>query len=426
MTHEKKLDLFPGSKDWVQKYFSLIDEDAVNLQQSIKCGCLSNDLHLFFIDHGILFGSFVSPILLKNVNFDKWTSAEKSKFLLFESLLYIYLCKHTRFDKSEFIKELILFYSLFKEERSFSFLSFDFLNDKSPSISLEKILSNRVEIKSSFISTNKWFNYIENSFVFLDVILFDHYLNRSKGLYKKDLEILKFNTLLAVIQASQADDVVSKDEVRIFQTFLNASSLPHEEKQMLKLKFKDYVLFDDYLPSYFSSPLFRFFLLDIAILVINSKNSVDEKEELFLEHFATFLNIDEDLLLKAKISVDQFIISSTDLVSFLSTDSTYEKMLNSLSKRWMKVISRNKDKLVAELLESKEFLALVKKATTTELSPEEKRKATTQFKDIFLKSMPSLAVFMLPGGALLLPLLLKIIPDLIPSSFRDNEIQEKP
>jgi len=31
----------------------------------------------------------------------------------------------------------------------------------------------------------------------------------------------------------------------------------------------------------------------------------------------------------------------------------------------------------------------------------------------------------LPGGALLLPLVLKIIPDLIPSAFRDNEVNKK-
>jgi hypothetical protein len=39
--------------------------------------------------------------------------------------------------------------------------------------------------------------------------------------------------------------------------------------------------------------------------------------------------------------------------------------------------------------------------------------------------MPSLAIFMLPGGAILLPLVLKIIPDLVPSAFRDNEIENK-
>jgi hypothetical protein len=39
--------------------------------------------------------------------------------------------------------------------------------------------------------------------------------------------------------------------------------------------------------------------------------------------------------------------------------------------------------------------------------------------------MPALAIFMLPGGALLLPLVLKVLPDLLPSAFRDNEIDNE-
>jgi len=35
------------------------------------------------------------------------------------------------------------------------------------------------------------------------------------------------------------------------------------------------------------------------------------------------------------------------------------------------------------------------------------------------KSIPAFTVFMLPGGALLLPLLIKAIPKLLPSAFRD-------
>jgi hypothetical protein len=36
--------------------------------------------------------------------------------------------------------------------------------------------------------------------------------------------------------------------------------------------------------------------------------------------------------------------------------------------------------------------------------------------------MPSLAIFLIPGGTLLLPIFLKIIPGMMPSAFRDNEL----
>ena len=103
---------------------------------------------------------------------------------------------------------------------------------------------------------------------------------------------------------------------------------------------------------------------------------------------------------------------------------SYEKVYSSLSKRWTKILMRNKDKLSAELKESKELISLVKKSASHDLSKEEKELVKTQFKDI-ARSIPALAIFMLPGGTVLLPLVLKVIPDLVPSAFRENEIDPK-
>ena len=85
---------------------------------------------------------------------------------------------------------------------------------------------------------------------------------------------------------------------------------------------------------------------------------------------------------------------------------------------------RNKDRLGTEIRQSKDLVYLVKKSATEDLTKEEKELVKTQFKDI-VKSVPALAIFMLPGGALLLPLILKVIPDLVPSAFKENEIDEK-
>lgn len=84
------------------------------------------------------------------------------------------------------------------------------------------------------------------------------------------------------------------------------------------------------------------------------------------------------------------------------------------------LLQKNKERLLLELKQSKEAMYLLKKATHTNLSTEEKEKIKVQLLDI-CKSIPALAVFLLPGGALLLPLLIKLIPDILPSAFRDNE-----
>ena len=58
------------------------------------------------------------------------------------------------------------------------------------------------------------------------------------------------------------------------------------------------------------------------------------------------------------------------------------------------------------------------------MTEEEIDKMQEQLLDV-LKSIPSLAIFMLPGGAVLLPLFIKFIPKLLPSAFDDNRIDEQ-
>ena len=84
-------------------------------------------------------------------------------------------------------------------------------------------------------------------------------------------------------------------------------------------------------------------------------------------------------------------------------------------------IYKHKKRLGKEIQESKELFFLLKKSTHKKLTSEEKKKVKEQLLDI-CKSVPALAVFLLPGGAILLPLLIKLIPDILPSSFREDSI----
>lgn len=83
-------------------------------------------------------------------------------------------------------------------------------------------------------------------------------------------------------------------------------------------------------------------------------------------------------------------------------------------------IQKNKKRLAKELQESKELVQLLTKSTYNKLTEEEKEKVKAQLLDI-CKAIPAFAVFMLPGGALLLPLLIKVIPDILPSAFREEK-----
>ncbi len=118
--------------------------------------------------------------------------------------------------------------------------------------------------------------------------------------------------------------------------------------------------------------------------------------------------------------IQNFILKAQDRAEFLKNNSSYERVYHSLSDRWTKVLVRNKGRIAEEL---KELVALINMSRKEDLTPAEKGAVKRQFKDI-AKSVPALAIFMIPGGTILLPIVLKVIPDLVPSAFRENELDD--
>jgi len=87
------------------------------------------------------------------------------------------------------------------------------------------------------------------------------------------------------------------------------------------------------------------------------------------------------------------------------------------------LLEKNKKILLKEIEQSKELIALIGKSTRVSLTDEEKDKVKEQLLDIF-KTIPALAIFLLPGGLILLPIAIKYIPNLLPSSFYDTDEEE--
>jgi hypothetical protein len=89
----------------------------------------------------------------------------------------------------------------------------------------------------------------------------------------------------------------------------------------------------------------------------------------------------------------------------------------------MRLIKRNSKRLMKELSQSKEAVRLLGESTQRPLTEAEQKLIQNQLFDIF-KTIPSLAIFLLPGGMLLMPLFVKFIPQLLPSAFDDNRMEE--
>ena len=99
---------------------------------------------------------------------------------------------------------------------------------------------------------------------------------------------------------------------------------------------------------------------------------------------------------------------------------------NSLQKRFEVALKQNGRRLVAELGETKELLQLMGQAVRRPLTSEEEERARAQLIDL-MKTVPALAVFALPGGAILLPMVIKYLKlELRPSSFKDDVVLGDP
>jgi hypothetical protein len=150
---------------------------------------------------------------------------------------------------------------------------------------------------------------------------------------------------------------------------------------------------------------------------------IDPEEYLFLNQLGADLGMDLNMIHQSIKDVNTFYITNQDQIALLGSKNLVKNFYDNSSKMVMKLIKRNSKRLLKELSESKELMVLLTKSTTRDLTDEEQKKMQTQLLDL-IKSVPSLAIFMLPGGAILLPLFVKLIPKLLPTAFDDNRIDD--
>lgn len=417
--------LSPGSKGWVSKYSDLIDRGEIIVAvEKPKELSVEHFAHLHLSQSGIVFGFPTELLFATKVDDSSWTTEEKLKLLLFESHLFIYSLNggDVANDFDLFISSLIEFYGKHSSPAINKLMRF-FVKE-SPEEKVENILEKRTDIRINFFDNALWVNYLSNAFVYLDVILYHEFIRTKKTMVESNYEELALDVLKTIVLSGYSDGELQTHEKAMFDVFLASANLNDLRKKQALYYVKNGASLSDLSAIFSHIWMFKRFLIDISVLTLytNQETLVTEKE--FLFRFCDFLHIPHVELDETIVTIEQFVLNHTDKIAFLQNRSAVEHLYGNVSKRWIKILGRNKDKLATELKQSKELVLLIKKSTTEELSKEEKEKVKTQFLDL-VKTMPAVAIFMLPGGALLLPIVLKIIPDLIPSAFRDNEIDEK-
>ena len=416
--------LVPSSKGWINKYFDLVEKNQINLSYERSAEMDETAfIHASLARTGIIFGFPNQLLFAQKMDAAKWTSEEKLKILLFESLLLVYSLntKGKKVDKKEFSQALTDFYGFHGSSAIKKIFTF-FLKETEEE-KIETIFSKRVDIKINFLENRLWVNYFNNVLIYLDVILFYDFLaNRSKSTLL-NYDEMAMNTLTAISLACMSDGVIDSNEKNLFSVFLASANLSDLQRDVAEARFQKGADFSDFTEQVKSNELLKLFLVDLASFVIFSNYDQTKGEVSFLQILSEHIGVSDSQLNVGLTLTEQFLLNNQKDIPFLKSSSSVEKVYSSLSKRWIRILGRNKDKLATEIKQSKELVFLIRKSTMTELTKEEKEAVKSQFMDI-VKSMPSLAIFLLPGGAFLLPLVLKVIPDLIPSAFRDNEVEK--
>jgi hypothetical protein len=385
----------PSASGWIKK---LLNE--VSKAQYVKTEPI--EYYHRLKQTGFIYGTNIK-VVFDIVEPLEFTEEERCKINFLISLFFIYTKEGS---KESFVESLIGYYKVIGEQKR-SFFD-ELFGDKSSYSLLEKMIHKRIHIDDNFLA--KSFNYfLINALLFVDVLGYKRYLNQKENIkdYVNNLESGLETIVFSVIDAKAVKSEYDTNLIRLFQ-----SSIRHKESSLSC--YADAI-------DFIKEPLEKLYVIDLVCMASWSDKVIDQDEREFLNHLKNDLNLDEAVISQSVDNINQFYNTYKEDVAFLSSKNLAQSLYDNSSKVVIKLIKRNSKRLIKELTESKEAMGLLAKSTQRNLTEEEQKKIQSQLMDIF-KSIPSLAIFMLPGGMLLLPLFVKFIPKLLPSAFDENRI----
>ncbi|MEH6535778.1 MAG: LETM1-related biofilm-associated protein [Psychroserpens sp.] len=393
----------PSTSGWIEKFCSQLSKKGIPFENYTK-------LYDGLKDNGFIYG--VNVGIIDNIGGTlKYSEDELAKINLITGLYHVYHFHKGACTKKEFISDLLRFYKAL-EVSDLSLWDKLFIG-KSEASMLERLIHDRTKIDDNLLTRN--FNKsITNSLLFSDVLTFDAYLTKAiePKSYAAKLESIIIGTLYQSLNSKSKITDYDKEIIHIFES--SASFLDDDNTEI-----EDLIYDIDYDINFKEKK----YLLDLMCLAVWDDEILERSEYQFLKQLEKRLDIDNSEIHDSILCVSKFHDEhKKEVMLFLQTNPMGAFYENS-SQLVNKLIRRNSKRLVKEMRQSKELMVLISKSTHSDLSKEEQKQMQAQLLDM-LKTIPSLAIFMLPGGAILLPLFAKLIPNLLPSAFDDNRIED--
>ena len=396
----------PSASGWIDKFFStqkqntfLVDDNLVGFYENTR-------------KTGFIYGYPITVNTIIPIDTKGWLENEISKISLLNTLFNIYSLTTKDSKKEKFVIEAEAFYNQMNPQ-GFNLLK-KVLPSNNHSLNLEKIIDHRVQTNVDVVSKN-FTPILTNALLFIDVLAFYQYLIHGKipekYLIKTEEIIITIVSLALKIKSNKSnyDDLL----IKLFESSVRYSKFSKVNIQSKNIAIEELEL------NYFSHEIEKYYLLDMAGLALWSDGVIENNEAYFLYKLAESLSVSDAFVQKSIIETDDFISKNIDKISYFKNSNPVKHFYDNTTQNVTKLITRNKNRLVKEILQSKELVHLLADSTKRDLDEKEKKKIKKQLLDI-CKTIPSLTIFLLPGGSLLLPILVRFIPTLLPSAFNEN------
>ena len=395
----------PSANGWIDKFFleqrpafKVSDPDA--FYRKIR-------------ESGFIYGHIIGFDTPKKIDASNWLHDEISKTALLNILYQTFCLTTSTDDPKEFIAQAVSFYNEMNPQGFNIFRKM--LPEHPPAMHLEKVIDERVDTNDNIISKN-FSHILTNALLFIDVLAFQQYLTHGKipDKYLKKIEETVINVVTLALKTksnkSQHDTLL----IKLFEASVRYSKFSKVDIQDIETLELDY----------FNNELEKYYIVDMAGLALWSDGIVEKDEAYFLHTLAPNIAVPDAFVTESITSTHAFITTYKAEIPYFNYSNPVKHFYDQTTQLVITLINRNKKRLVKEISESKELMVLLATSTTRDLDKSEKKKVKKQLLDI-CKSIPSLTIFLIPGGSLLLPILVKFIPQMLPSSFNENLEEEE-
>ena len=221
-----------------------------------------------------------------------------------------------------------------------------------------------------------------------------------------------------------ANDYVDSTEQQVIEKYIEQTKLTEAKQNKLNQRILEPVKIEDIHCSITSVIISSYFVEQLILLsLIDNQEAWQERE--LIEKISLKLELTSEKLEQLYFTVAEFFSVHNERLEFLKINAAARQFQDYMNDKVVKLVKKNVDKIINEIEETKELSELLLKATTKPLTAEEKQKVQDQLIDV-AKSIPALAIFALPGGGILLPILIKVLPfNILPSSFQDEPVSQQ-